>query len=213
VTAPNLAPLYDMLRRVDGLFRGVGEAIESDNRDELLVSRFLMVRTHSSFLAGIRLAMSGQVSESCPVLRAAVEQAWYALHIAKDPEPPSRAEIWLNRNVGATEEARCKSEFAAASVRRAHEGIDPDTAHTPHGIYERLIDFGAHPNHFGVMAVVTKSETDRTVTFGIGILYAEPVVISWALKMASEVAKGRRAQSACHSAAGCQPAPQPTGSP
>src|SRR5271157_2360880 len=83
VTALNLAPLYDMLRRVDGLFRRVEEAIESDDRDELLVSRFLMVRTHSSFLAGIRLAMSGQVSESFPVLRAAVEQAWYALHIAK----------------------------------------------------------------------------------------------------------------------------------
>lgn len=190
VTALNCAPLYDLMRSLDGLFRKVEGAIENDNREALLVSRFLIVRTHSSFLAGIRLAMSGQVFESCPVLRSAVEQAWYALHIAKDPTPPTRAEAWLNRNIGDIEKGHCKSEFTVAAVKGTHEKIDPRTAQTLHEIYERLIDFGARPNQFGVMAAVTKSETDAKVSFGVGILHPEPLRIAWALKMASGVAIG-----------------------
>jgi hypothetical protein len=190
VTAINLPDMYDLLRRVEDLFRRAGEAIENDSREDFLVPRFLMVRTHASFLAAIRLALSGQGLESCPVLRAAVEQAWYALHIAKGPKPPSRVETWLNRNMGSAERSRCKSEFTLGTVRRTHEEIDPDTARTLHEIYERLIDFGAHPNQFGVMAAAKRSESEGKTIFGIHILQAEPLAIAWALKMASGVAIG-----------------------
>ena len=130
VTALNFAPVYGLLRNVDLLFRRFEDAIERDNREELLVSRFLMVRAHSSFLAGIRLAMSGQVAESFPVLRAGVEQAWYALHIAKDPNPSERARIWLNRNQSEMEKSQCKSEFTVGNVRSTHERLDANTAQT-----------------------------------------------------------------------------------
>ncbi len=190
VTALNLPPMYDLLRRVEGIFRRAGDSIENDSREDLLVPGFLMVRTHSSFLAGTRLAMSGQGLESCPVLRAAVEQAWYALHIAKDPNPPSRVETWLNRNMGAAEKRRCKSEFMLRSVWRTHEEIDPDAARTLHEIYENLIDFGAHPNQSGVMAAAKVAEFDEKTVYDIRILHAEPLAIAWALKNALGVAIG-----------------------
>jgi len=75
VSSLNLATIYALLQRLHAAFQRVEETVEKDNREELLVSRFLMVRTHSAFLAAIRLAMSGQLSESYPVLRAAIEQA------------------------------------------------------------------------------------------------------------------------------------------
>ena len=40
VTALKLAPQYDMLRSLDGLFRRVEEAIENDNRRNFLLHAF-----------------------------------------------------------------------------------------------------------------------------------------------------------------------------
>lgn len=88
VTSLKLSSIYSILQRVDAAFRHVEAAVEKDTRQEFLVSRFLIVRTHSSFLAAIRLAMSGQIPESYAILRVGIEQAWYALHITKDPHPP-----------------------------------------------------------------------------------------------------------------------------
>ena len=68
VTALNLPAVYELLQRVNTLFKQFEDVIEKDTREEFLLPRFLMVRTHSSYLAGLRLAMSGQVSEAFPVL-------------------------------------------------------------------------------------------------------------------------------------------------
>ncbi|MGH9672808.1 MAG: hypothetical protein ACRD44_06460 [Bryobacteraceae bacterium] len=144
-TAHNFPVVFGVLRRVHDLFKRFEEAIEKENSEQLLVPRFLMVRVHSAFLAGVRLVMSGQVLESFPVSRSAVESAWYCLHIAKDPSPPSRATVWLNRNESETDKARCKSEFTTARVRKTHENLDAPTAKQFHEIYESLIDFRGTP--------------------------------------------------------------------
>lgn len=114
VTALNCPKVYDLLGRVHALFKRFEEAIEKDNRQEFLVARFLMVRSYSSFLGALRLAMSGQVPEAHSVLRSGVECAWYALHIAKDPKGTERCEIWLRRNEDEAAKSRCKSEFTVA---------------------------------------------------------------------------------------------------
>jgi len=190
VTALRFAPIYKLLQNTHELFRRFEEAIEKDGREELLVPRFLMVRAHASVLAGLRLAMSGQTTEAFPVLRSAVELAWYALHIAKDPSPPQRLTIWLNRNESDADKARCKSEFTIRNVRRTHEGLDADTAGTMLQLYEQLIDFGAHPNQIGVMAAMTKSESGKQVNFSVGILSPQPPATAFALRTAVGVAIG-----------------------
>jgi hypothetical protein len=188
--AINYAPIYVLLQHVHATFRRIEEAIEKDNRHDLLVSRFLMVRTHSAFLGAIRLAMSGQASESFPVLRAAIEQAWYALHIAKDPKPPERAKIWLSRNDDAPSKAKCKSEFTVANVRSTQEGLDAATARELQDRYENLIDFGAHPSPMGVLTSMSKSETDKQIDYKIGILICDKTTVVFALRMAVAVAVG-----------------------
>ena len=190
VTALNLPAVYELLQRVHILFKQFEEVIEKDNRDELLIPRLLMVRTHSYFLAGLRLVMSGQVSEAFPVLRSAVECTWYSLHIGKDPTGTKRAEIWLRRNEDAGSKSRCKSEFTISNLRRTHDALDPNTAKDLHAIYEDLIDFGAHPNQFGVMIAMRKSESEKQNDFSVGILHAESLPIVLALRMAVAVAIG-----------------------
>lgn len=186
----NYAPIYALLQDVHAAFRRVEEVIEKDRRSHLLVSRLLMVRIHSAFLAAVRLAMSGQASESYPVLRSAIEQAWYALHIAKDPKAPARANTWLSRNDDISSKAKCKSEFTVANVRSTHEGLDAATAKELQDRYENLIDFGAHPNQLGVFASIKKIKSDKQVDYKVGILAGDAITVPFALRMAVAVAVG-----------------------
>jgi hypothetical protein len=190
VSSLNLPLVYTLLQRVHTTLQRCDETIEKDNRDELLVTRFLIVRTHSAFLASIRLAMSGQVFEAYPVLRAAIEQAWYALHIAKDPHPPKRAKLWLCRNDDVASKAACKSEFMVAKVRSTHESLDVATARQLQELYEDMIDFGGHPNQLGVLTSVSKLQEEKQITYRIGILHPGTVAQIFVLRMAAAVAVG-----------------------
>jgi hypothetical protein len=175
VSALNLASVYALLKRVHAAFGRVQSAVEKDNRKHLLIPRFLVVRTHSSFLAAIRLGMSGQLSESYVLLREAIEQAWYALHIARDPRPPDRTTVWLCRNDDQASKAKCKTEFTVRNVRSTHESVDPETAKQLHDLYETMIDFGAHPNQMGLLAFLKYSETDKEINYQVGMLCAIPL--------------------------------------
>ena len=188
VSSLNLAPIYALLQRLHAAFRRVEETIKKDNREELLLTRFLMVRAHSSFLAAIRLAMSGQLFESYTVLRSSIEQAWYALYIAKDRQPPERSEIWLRRNDDEASKAKCKKEFTVANVRSAHESFDSVTAKELQQLYETMIDLGAHPNPRGVLTAMSRSETDEEINYRVGILFLEPIPLLTTLRMAVAMA-------------------------
>ena len=190
VNALKLPEVFDVLCQVHDLFRKCDELITSDNRDELLVPRFLMVRSHSAFLAGIRIAMSGQAIESLPVLRSLIESAWYALHIAKDPKTTERAQIWLLRNNNGSAKKQCRSEFSIAKILKTHEELDATTAKEMEGLYETLIDFGAHRNQFGVMTAMAKTEGNAKVDFSVGILNPEPLPVVFALWLAVGIALG-----------------------
>ena len=190
VTALRFPAVYALLQRLHADFRRVEEAIRYVGRQELLVTQFLMVRTHSSFLGAIRLAMSGQLSESYVILRVAIEQAWYALHIAMDPRPPERVTVWLRRNEDEASKDKCRKEFTVARVRSTHESTDSETAKKLQNLYDLMIDFGAHPNQLGLMASLSKSETDDEVNFKVGILFPDDASVFSTLRMAVEVAIG-----------------------
>jgi hypothetical protein len=190
VTSLKFPNIYRLLQRVDAAFRRVEEAVEKDSRQEVLVPRFLIIRTHSSFLASIRLAMSGQLPESYAVLRASIEQAWYALHIAKDPHPPERVTVWLCRNDDEASRSKCKNEFTLKNVRSTHESVDSVTAKQLHELYERMIDFGAHPNQQSLFLAMSQAKTDEESNFTVGILWASPDRILLTVRMAVAVAVG-----------------------
>lgn len=134
--------------------------------------------------------MSGQFPESYAILRVGIEQAWYALHIAKDPHPPERVTVWLRRNDDQSSKSRCKNEFTVQNVRSTHESIDSVTAKQLHELYEKMIDYGAHPNQISLFAAMSESETEQETTFTLGILFREPVPILATLQMAVAVAVG-----------------------
>jgi hypothetical protein len=163
--------IFDLLRRTNGALESAETLAHRDGDPALLIPRFLLIRVRSAFLGACRLALSGQLVEADAVLRVGIEEAWYALHIAKPPplrppqpgQPPPlpRWEIWLRRTDDATAKQRCKNEFTVRNVRTTHEQIDAATAADLHMLYETLIDFGAHPNEQGLLAAMVTTERER----------------------------------------------------
>jgi hypothetical protein len=190
VTSLKFPPVFSLLQGVDAAFRQIADSVEKDSRQEFLIPRLLIARTHSSFLASIRLSMSGQVPEACAVLRASIEQAWYALHLAKDPNPPERVTVWLRRNDDEFSKSKCKNEFKIRNVRSTHQSFDSVTAKQLHELYEMMIDLGAHPNQQGVLTSMNLSETEEETTCQVGLLAPKVTTVLVALKTAVETAIG-----------------------
>ncbi len=191
VSSLKLPHVYALLQRVHAAFQQVVAITEKERQAALLPTRFLMARAHAAWLAATRLGMSGQVVEAYPVLRTVIEDAWYALHLAKDPNPPTRAEIWLRRNDDAAAKARCKAEFTVLNVRATHSALEPAVADVLQVLYERTIELGGHPNERGVFAAMTRTDSDQgRRTFGVVFLANNPLLIAVALKTAVEAAVG-----------------------
>lgn len=190
VTAANYPAVFELLREVDVAFKRAEDAVERDSGVVRLVPRFLLVRTHSTFLAAVRAGMSGQLSEAFVLLRAAIEQSWYALHMAKDPGGETRVDVWLRRNDDKRATAKCKAEFTIRNVRTTHEGLDAPAASQLHSIYESLIDYGAHPNQMGVLTGVTQQESANQIDYKIGILHPAELPVMVTLRLAVAVAIG-----------------------
>ena len=188
--AANYPDVFDLLKQIHECFERIEDVIGNDKGALRLVPRFLLVRTHSTFLAACRLAMSGQISEAQALNRAAIEQAWYALHIAKDPGGWPRAETWLRRNESDAAEKACKNEFTVANVRQTHAALDADTAKHLAYLYDQTINFGAHPNQMGVMSAIRHVEDAEKIVFNVGILAPDPHGVMATVRVAAAVAIG-----------------------
>lgn len=173
VWALNLPDIYALLRKIDRTFELARLAVERDDREELVIPRLLLVQAYSGFLAAARLALGGQLLETRVLLRALIEQAWYALHIARDPAAPVRSEIWLRRDEGGSALGRCKSEFQIGKVRATHQAIDPSTERELHDLYEHTIYFGAHPNA-GILAGLRRGEAEDSANYKLAIFSDDP---------------------------------------
>jgi hypothetical protein len=190
VTALKMPDVYALLRHVHDVFVQVAAITEKEHTEKLLLPRLLMARARGAWLAAVRDGMSGQVVEAYPAIRAVIENSWYAFHLAKDPAPPARAEIWLRRHDSDAATDECKGEFTIGRVSRTHREFDADNEAVFHGLYAQAIDYGGHPNERGVLSAMTSRDTDEGRTYQVALITHDLVTIAVALKTAIEAAIG-----------------------
>ena len=167
-TALNFADIYKVQKDACSLLERICEVLEKDPADQHLgAPRLLVARSRGAVLAAMRAAMSGQGVEAQPLIRLAIEYVWYALHIAKDPAAPARAEIWWSRGRDEAAKKACKDEFTVGNVRRTHEALDAETTAAMQTLYEGTIDFGGHPNQAGVAGSLEIEKSTSTAKVGI----------------------------------------------
>lgn len=126
-----------------------------------LITPLLFLRSHAAYRVACEHALAGQVAEVFPMLRSSLEYAGYALHIHANPP---LAEVWLRRHDDDACTRANKDAFAIRRVRESIHDASERLALVYDTLYQRTIDFGAHPNEQGVsINVVVKEQASRRI--------------------------------------------------
>jgi len=128
----------------------------SDAKDEVMPH--FILRSRAAYLAGVRLAISGQSVEAYPILRLCLEFSLYAYFIFVDKNSvevdhdsekikvPERFMIWLDRRKDAESKRLFLKTFTMGNLKGAISEVDKKLGDIVGNLYDNLIDFGAHPN-------------------------------------------------------------------
>lgn len=178
------ANLKDEIGRLSDIDLAYRKAIDGVNHSKDWFAGFFILRSHSNFLAACRLCWSAQIPESYALLRSCLENALYGLYLAKNPE--SR-ETWLRRHDDATAKKKVKDEFKIVMLLGLAAAVDGKEGAVAKVLYERTIDFGAHPNELALMQTLKINESPDSIEFKSSYLDEDSVALRLALKTTAQV--------------------------
>ncbi len=178
-------PVFKALYEVDNLFN-LAMKVKYERHERLLTN--FIGRCHSAYLGGVRLSTSGQVVETYMVIRGCLENVLYALYIKDDPtideELPERSVVWLNRGKDEDSTKKCRKMFTYSAVKKNLLEQDKALGQEASLLYERTIDYGAHPSFYG------HSTTSNVKQGGVTILLLLPGTPSFKLCVQTTVEVG-----------------------
>ena len=155
----NLIPQFNSLRWIDEAFlRFIKDWRDPENPATVT----LVPRAHSAFRAATQLTLSGQIPEAYMVMRGCLEYALYANHMATEP---AAFEAWRRRGEDAATRKTCVREFSGSRLFASLKKQNAAVGERAGKLYERAIDFGAHPNELavGTLMRIEERETEATV--------------------------------------------------
>jgi hypothetical protein len=155
---------FAKLIAIDAFYR---QLIDNLNRSPDWFAALFVLRTHSSFLAAVRLAVSGQLPETYMILRGTLENALYGFYISIRPE---LRETWLRRHDDAASMRAVKQEFQIGSIFKRLALANAKIGDITQTLYERTIDSGAHPNEQALMQVLDMKQGADQIRFDVRYL-------------------------------------------
>lgn len=159
-------------------------AIKNLTNIKPLEPAFFLLRTHSAFLASVRLVSAGHLAESYPLLRSVLENALYGFFVWKKPE---EFVAWLNRNDSKKAKDKATGHFAIGPIKKSlgkHNGVLGSVIDT---LYERSVDFGAHPNSRSHLTNLTIHNSNDAMIFQAKYLGGDLHSIQLAMKTTAQV--------------------------
>ncbi len=180
-TFANLPSQVQSLADIDRMYaEGIGAV--SNSKDWF--PGFFLLRSHASFLCAVQLTAGGQIPEAFMVLRGCLENALYGLYIYKNPKI---AELWMNRNTDEASKKIVKSEFKLGKIMDVLEQEFKALVIPVKTLYERTIDYGAHPNVDSILSVLKREEIGDSVKFNLNYLDAKTSAHALCLKTTAQV--------------------------
>lgn len=140
---------YPIVSAIDQIFQEIVRALLNP---QAVVESVILMRSHVAYRATALLAMAGMNPEAFVQARSCLENALYALHMNRNA---GLDEVWLRRHDDETSLKRTRNEFTFSNVIKTLEAEDAKNATVARSLYERTIDFGAHPNERAVTANLT----------------------------------------------------------
>lgn len=147
------------------------------------IPALLAYRSHAALRASCEHALAGQVTEVWPTVRTCLEFAAYCLHLAKNPD---LSEVWLRRHDDAASMEAMLKAFTAAKVKATIRAGDPKTEAVYGELYQRAIDFGAHPNERAVLSSLSILKGDGKTEFKQSYLAGDGLSLEHGLRSVAQ---------------------------
>lgn len=173
-----------ILVRIDGAFF---TACQNLLNPQDWIGALLILRAHAGFRAACQLAMNGHITESFPVLRACLEYSLYALHINRNPE---LGEVWFGRHEDEESLKAIKQEFTIRNVKDTLRNTDEKLSQIVDELYERTIDFGAHPNERAITQSMTINRGDGRIEIQQIYLHGNSLALDHGMKTTAQIGLG-----------------------
>ena len=180
-TYANIKGEIQRLIDIDALYRKVVDGL---NHSKDWFAGFFVLRAHSNYLAACRMSWSGQIPECYALLRSCLENALYGIYLAKNPD--SR-ETWLRRHDSDQHKRKVRNEFKIRTMLDFAKEIAKNEGEVAKILYERTIDYGAHPNERALMQTLQLNKRDKHVEFRVVYLEGDSVQLRLALKTTAQV--------------------------
>jgi hypothetical protein len=180
-TYANLKLEYHRLTVIDEGFRKIIDNLY--NTREWFAS-FFLIRAHSAFVAASQLSISTQVPESYTLLRSCLENALYGFYLSRNPA--SRA-TWLRRHDDESSKKKVRSEFQIRHLLHELGKEDATIGHAVEKLYERTIDYGAHPNESALLQTLMMEITDDHIDISLNYLMEDSPALRLSLRTVAQV--------------------------
>lgn len=174
------AQVADLIR-IDGLLL---KLLHGAVNPRPFVPMTFMLRAHAAYRAAVGAVMAGQLYESQTLMRLCLEHAAYGFYIGGDSE---RWKRWMNRNDSTATKKVVRDEFQHVKVKTYITGQAKRLGEQFELLYERLIDFGAHPNEQGFSLNSAIRKDSGNVHFDTVYLQGDGLPLDFALKTAGQV--------------------------
>jgi hypothetical protein len=177
----NFAEWYALIVRIDDCFVRAGENLVNP---EPPLAGVLLLRCQYAFKTAAAMALAGQVVELFTVLRSVLEYAGYCLTIY---ETPSLERVFIFRHASSTQMKLQKEAFKISAIRASIARRDADAAELYADLYQRIIDFGGHPNPHATFSAMDLDENEGQATMMAFAISKDPKIVTHALKSTGQV--------------------------
>ncbi|MDP8229865.1 MAG: hypothetical protein P9L93_02050 [Candidatus Gorgyraea atricola] len=174
-------PFFKCLVDIENLFRS---AIDSMGNSEHWFPLFFFLKAHSAFLAALRLVFATQIPEAFMVLRGVIENSLYGFYIYKNPK---LAPVWLSRHRDKKSMKAVKEKFKAGFMLQTLKTTDPALEKAARELYDRTIDYGAHPNERSLSLALKRTDVKNGFRFDLRYLTDDALAIEFCLKCTAQI--------------------------
>lgn len=172
---------FALLTEVDEIFRLIIDNL--DNTPEWFEAFFLL-RSHSAYLATVRLVTSGQATESYATSRQCLEFALYGFYLFRHK---NLQKDWLSRTESAAAREKVRRTFKTNHMFAQLINDDPKHGTAAKALYERTIDYGAHPNEQALSTTMKIVLEDKKRIMQAFYMHGDDNQTRAALKTAAQV--------------------------
>lgn len=179
-TFANKKDWFQRLVRLDACFMQI---VKNWLNPSSIIAPLFFFRCHAAYRAACEHALAGQVADLFPQIRSCLEYAGYALHIHKNAD---LGEKWLKRHDDESTMKAVKSEFTVSNIRTTIGKANQQAAKVFEELYQRAIDFGAHPNERSVTSNLAIKEQEGRKELQQIYLHGDSLALDHGLKTTAQ---------------------------